>query len=87
MRDPERCPICGGKTNKGEIYFSWYCINHKCVVVSYNVFDHTRTYDIFDEEIIVKDETDITFRNIIKEKYVYWKENDRYLAEILSRCE
>lgn len=78
------CPICGQKLERfiGSFYWSANC-KSKCFEIHFIKNNSRFTLRFFDSERLhARGDKALTIYN---EKVNYWKENDRYLAEFLTR--
>lgn len=89
----KNCPICGCDIFKD---INWgYCEKNRCYAFTKgdNYVDDKNiivfTYIVFDKQFDFASDDDMNYREKIRNKVMeeikHWKENDRYLAKILTR--
>lgn len=87
-----KCPLCGGKHNPNDQeWWKFACING-CFKFAFKLNQHTHEEDVFavcGKIFVIYDfmppEKRMEILEEISREVNYWKENDRYLIEIIER--
>jgi endogenous inhibitor of DNA gyrase (YacG/DUF329 family) len=85
----KKCPICKKELDKKETHPNYkkvFCDN-KCFELF--ISRHSRQYKIFNDEFIILAGDNLLYRLKVefkvRRKIRYWKKNDRYLMELLTK--